>query len=281
MSCYRFENIQYNEGLFNIVDRTYVIHLEGNGRIDNIRNELDKYKPSNQCTIVFNKGFKKCNKPELPKQLPPYDLTHAYMTILEDAKKNNYKHILILEDDFFFDKSVKECSDDISKFLQQNTDKAMTYFLGCIPWIVYPSLTNHYKAIFRIGTHAVIYNETAINKLLNENTATIVDWDFLLNKLNASYMYYKPLCYQYITETENSKHWGESNIVSKAVCVIAVKIYFLLKLDTNITPGYPFFYLFSKIFFWLLLFVLVLLIFYVAKKAKLNQKQFSKLFNNK
>ena len=72
MSCYRFENIDYEEGLFEIVDKTYVIHLEGNGRIENVKKELDKYKPSTKCTIVFNKRYKKCNKTDLPKQLPPW-----------------------------------------------------------------------------------------------------------------------------------------------------------------------------------------------------------------
>ena len=34
-SCYTFEQIEYSNGLLDL-DATYIIHLEGNGRIENI-----------------------------------------------------------------------------------------------------------------------------------------------------------------------------------------------------------------------------------------------------
>ena len=281
MSCYRFEDIQYENPLFEIVDKTYVIHLEGNGRLESVKSELYKYKPSRQCTIVFNKGYKKCHKPELHKQLPPYDLVHAYFTILKDAKKNNYKHILILEDDFFFDESVIECASEVETFLLQNKDTPISYFIGCIPFLVYPSLTNHYKTIQRGAAHSVIYNDLFIEKVLKENIQH-VDWDLYMNKLNCGYMYYKPLCYQYIPETDNSKSWGDNSYLDKFISKIVFKTYQLLGMDRSVTPGYPLIYIFSKLLFWIIAIIVAVSIFYVTKQIKqIKQIKLGKLFNLK
>jgi len=271
MNCYHFENFYYKKGLFEIVEKTYVIHLEGNGRIDFVKKELDNFKPSKKCTIVRNKGYKKCDKPELPKQLPTYDLVHAYMTIFKDAKKKKYKHILILEDDFFFDENVKANAHHVSEFLKNNTDKPINYFLGCIPFLVFPSLTKHYKSIYRIASHSVIYNEMAIDNISNVDKTDVTDWDFLLQFTNLSYMYHKPLCYQYLSNTENSKYWGEFNVVARILCIIAKNMFDILGMDKSVTPGYPFFYLFSKIIFWIILFLILFLIFILQNKYKENR----------
>ena len=44
-SCYNFEKLNYKAGLFDeTVDATYIIHLEGNGRYENILKQLEEYK---------------------------------------------------------------------------------------------------------------------------------------------------------------------------------------------------------------------------------------------
>ena len=56
--CYSFKKIKYNKGLLDeAVDATYIIHLEGNGRYDDIMNQLKIYHPTKEVYIVFNKGF--------------------------------------------------------------------------------------------------------------------------------------------------------------------------------------------------------------------------------
>ena len=40
MNCYRIEEIQGSEPLFQHIDATYVLHLENNGRIDRIKKEV-------------------------------------------------------------------------------------------------------------------------------------------------------------------------------------------------------------------------------------------------
>ena len=59
--CYHFEKHSYNDGcLSESVDATYIIHLEGNGRLLKIKQQLEKYHPSYTTYILFNKGYKKC-----------------------------------------------------------------------------------------------------------------------------------------------------------------------------------------------------------------------------
>jgi hypothetical protein len=61
--CYTFKSIKFNDGIFNkTVDATYVIHLKGNGRYENIINQLNEYRPTNEVYILLNDGYKKCDK---------------------------------------------------------------------------------------------------------------------------------------------------------------------------------------------------------------------------
>ena len=54
-NCYHFEKIIFDKGLFdNCVDATYIIHLEGNGRYDDIMQQLTKYQPTKITYILFN-----------------------------------------------------------------------------------------------------------------------------------------------------------------------------------------------------------------------------------
>ena len=64
-SCYKFKKIIFNDSIFeNTIDATYIIHLENNKRLNHIINQLSIYQPTKIVYIVFNKGYKKCNKPK-------------------------------------------------------------------------------------------------------------------------------------------------------------------------------------------------------------------------
>lgn len=76
-SCYHFKKITYSQGLFETVDATYIIHLEGNGRYDDILNQLAQFQPTKVVYIVFNKGYKNCQKNKNIK-LPAHDLVDAF-----------------------------------------------------------------------------------------------------------------------------------------------------------------------------------------------------------
>lgn len=63
MECYKFEKLEYKSGfLDDCVDATYIIHLEGNGRLPHIHEQLRKFQPSRTVYISVNSGFKKCEK---------------------------------------------------------------------------------------------------------------------------------------------------------------------------------------------------------------------------
>ena len=46
-NCYNFKELNYNRGfLDSCVDATYIIHLENNGRLEHISNQLKEYHPT-------------------------------------------------------------------------------------------------------------------------------------------------------------------------------------------------------------------------------------------
>ena len=54
-NCYHLEEYTYNNAIFKNVDATYIIHLEGNGRLELILQQLQKYHTTRTVYILFNK----------------------------------------------------------------------------------------------------------------------------------------------------------------------------------------------------------------------------------
>ena len=102
--CYYIKTLYFNDPLFKETDATYILHLEGNGRYQNIEEQLKQYHPTKIVHILFNKGYKKCEKSGI--NTPPVDLVDAYKYAMNHASK--YNTILILEDDFIFNKDIKQ-----------------------------------------------------------------------------------------------------------------------------------------------------------------------------
>lgn len=264
--CYRYEKLVFNDGLLNkTVDATYIVHLEDNGRLDDIMNQLKEYHPTNIVYIAFNKGYKKCAKADFIVN-PPYDLVDANLNIVKHAKTNNYDNILILEDDFIFNPEIKDTFhiNNINNFLQNKKDESFQYLLGCLPGIMIPYDKYNY-IVKSCGMHAVIFSKKNCDDLLNIEQQNISDWDVYNNMVYINrYAYYKPLCYQLVEETENSKYWGANEFFSLPSVFMAniLKIIFkMLQLDKSPEPGFSFLYFLSKIVF-LILVVLLLLILY-------------------
>jgi hypothetical protein len=119
--CYHLNIINFNKGLLdNSVDATYVIHLKNNGRIDNIINQLNLFKPTKINYILFNDGYKNCKKEEYIKS-PPLDLVDAFINVFKHAEQQNYNNILVLEDDFFFSEEIRNTNvlNNINSFLNK------------------------------------------------------------------------------------------------------------------------------------------------------------------
>jgi len=268
LKCYHFQKIIYQNSLFNEICATYIIHLVGNNRYDDIMTQLEIYHPTKILYILHNKGFKKCEKTKNIK-LSGHDLVDAFLQIFIHAKKNNYNNILILEDDFIFNKYIdNKTTNNITNFLNNNKNKDFQYLLGCMPLIKMPySLDlNHFISIISLGTHACIYSKKNRERILNLDSYNIKDWD-IYNFLNSRrYVYYRPLCYQLFPITENSQNWGKDNYIIYLLSKVTRSIFNLYKLDKQIEPGYTFFYFFSKIFFFLILFLIFIIIYIILKK---------------
>ena len=227
---------------------SYVIHLEGNGRLKSVKNELNKFKVTKKCCIVHNKGFKTCDKTNLIKQTSTFDLSDAYLTILKNAKENNYNNILIFEDDFFFDKEIVNHANEIDNFIG-NYD-FNTYYLGALPFLMQPIdlKFKHYKSIISAGAHSIIYSKNAINNILENYecvSTCLYGWDTLLYKFlkKKQYIYHRPLCYQTFPITENQTNWLQGNKIKIKIAFTFMKLF---KLDTRI-DSYFLLYKFAKI----------------------------------
>lgn len=267
-NCYKFKKITYTNGLLDdAVDATYIIHLEGNGRYEDILKQLDLYQPTKIVYIVFNKGYKNCSKGE-HIQLPAHDLVDAFLQIFKDAKQENYENILILEDDFIFSEKIKDHSTrmNVCTFLNSHKNENFQYLLGCMPFIKMPCTLDckHFISIVSLGTHACVYSKTNRTQLLKKEQQNVSDWDIYNCFHSRRYTYNEPLCYQLFPDTESSDNWGKSNYLYYLSGLTIKKLFKFFKLDTQIEPGYSFFYLFSKIIFFILLFTVILIIFLIT-----------------
>lgn len=258
--CYRLEQQDFSDGLLDL-DATYIIHLEGNGREEQINKQLEEYHPTNLVYILYNKGYKKCNK-SLHLNEPQIDLIDAFLYIFKDAKHKNYKNILILEDDFMFDDKIKnkQTQTNVMNFIKKKENEPTMYMLGCLPFLQrpYDKCTNVLTS--GIGTHACIYSRPLIEEVLQENKTEFTDWDYYTHSKVIRYMYHEPLCYQLFPETENQNNWKAFS----GLTYVLIKIIKILKLDKQTDPGYTFFYNLSKALYAMIVIFAVLFILFIA-----------------
>jgi hypothetical protein len=224
MENYDFQLLEReNDGFFeSSISATYIIHLVGNGRYENILTNIAEYNTSKLTYIVHNKGYKNSNKPKCVFN-PPTDIIDCYFNIFKHAKLNGYINILVLEDDFLFDiKILSEINyNSINNFIISKESESFCYLLGCVPLITL-NISNHHKRVLSsIGMHACIYSSKFIDSMLQINQEDIIDWDY--NKFDAgiNYMYYIPLCYQPFPKTDNQNYWGYDDFLKKIAGVIS------------------------------------------------------------
>jgi hypothetical protein len=285
--CYSIKEYRFNDPIFNNVNATYIIHLEGNGRLNNIIEQLKYYHPSKIVYIIFNKGFKKCNKDKYIN-IPPLDLIDAFFQCFKHANNNNYENILILEDDFIFDKKIldKNNSNKIDNFLYKmsKTKQIYIYHIGAITLLQSAFKQYHNRLYLSAGAHSCIYPKKFINHLLNNvRKDRIKDWDFYLNFNYIRYKYYKSLCYQTFPETDNSKYWDQGNIFLKYIFKFFKYVKIVIKLDSKPQPGFDIMEISSKIIFWFIIITIIInilfvYIYFIKYKKKNNKKYLLYLF---
>ena len=253
--CIIFDKLIFNSGLLDkSVDATYVINLIGNGRLESCIDQLNEFKPTSIAYIVLNKGYKNCKK-DSHVITPPIDIIDVNIKIFKHANENNFKNILILEDDFIFSEKIKKSKvlQSVNNFVSKKTDTSFIYSLGNIPSIIIPVTLNfeHYYGLF-CGNHACIYSRKYRDNVLSRKDLTkLKDWDMEVNAF--AYMYYEPLCYQIFPETENKQHWGKN--IGRDISEFFIKS---TGIDKKTEPGYSIMYALSKI----LIFIIIPLIFF-------------------
>lgn len=276
--CYQFEKIVFNEGIYDdFVDCTYIIHLEGNGRSERIRDEINKIPTTKNVIIVKNKGYKKCEK-QLIDQAPYQDLTDAFLQCFKHAYENNYGNILIFEDDFILSPKIKEPEHihRIQRFVKSQKDTEFLYFIGAIPIVMVPTNDLYtYIALKTVCMHSVIYSAKLIKQLNNLPTYH-KHWDVIMEKyVTNRYIYCEPLCYQTFPETENKKTWGEKD----NQFIVGLKNWFIKSfgMDTDPVYGFAFFYFIAKL--WIILLCLFIIYIFCIFTPILLRIKYSKRKN--
>ena len=283
--CYDIKKYTYNSGILEkSVDATYIIHLKDNGRFEHIQEQLKEYQPTKIVYIVFNAGFKKCEK-KLIEQISYQDLTDAFLQCFKHANEHNYGNILILEDDFIFSPNIKkpENVQSINDFLNKKQNEAFIYYLGCNPILVFPCTTNlkHYKSYKSCSMHSIVYSKKARTKELNLH---LKHWDVIMEDgIQNRYLYYMPVCYQTYPDTENKKTWSEKD--NAVIGYAKNKIITILNLDKTPEPGFSILYFIAKFIIPLLfllsciiiVFVLYYIIYFNKYYKNIKSKRFHKI----
>jgi predicted nucleic acid-binding protein len=263
--CYRFELLEYSHGLFDSlwddsIQATYIIHLEGNGRLEKVKEQLNSFQPTQKIYILHNKGYKKCDKtPEIDK--PPLDLVDAFLEVFRHAQERGYGNILVLEDDFRFDTKIliPEHRDEVASFLTEHKNEDFLYKIGCLPIFMAPMDIHlkHYVLELGVGMHAVVYSQKLRERILKIEPNNLKDWDIYHNFHSREYTYYTSLCYQIFPQTDNQNKWATDYWYLKPLVPLGIELIKGLNLDSQVEPGYSFFYGLSKILFGFLILLVI------------------------
>jgi hypothetical protein len=279
LDCYEYKYLTYPRGVYDsFVDITYIITMSGSERSKQITKKLERFHPTSKICIVYNKGYKKCNK-FLMKQNSGFDLSHAYFNIFYQSLKKKEENIMILEDDFEFElKTNKDPKviQDIQYFFQSHKNESFIYNLGAFSQLSFPFATpdlNHYRAIYSTNTQAVIYTRkvryNAIHYFFTLSNPELISFDGFISKYFTIYFYKYPITYQLFPETENSKLWG--NLLLRSLFKIT-------NLEKEAKPGFPFLFyllvLISYLFFIAFFILIVSLIILTLYTLIYNKKPF-------
>lgn len=263
IECYNFQKNIFNKGIYdNSIDATYIITMEDNKlRHKNIEQQLKKCKLTKITYIVFNKGFRKCNK-NLIKNKSTYDLIHCNLEIFKHSLNEGYNNILVLEDDFILEDRIlyKENINNINYFCKKNKNNLYNLSLGSIPLVIIPSINKYFlKNLISYGTQAMIYSKKYRLHILTKTDEIYKteDWDDYITCKLYNNLYYKSLITQTFPETENQKNWSSKYGMTKIGIYINKKI----GLDKKTQPMYDYIYnivfIVNILFFMLIICILI------------------------
>jgi hypothetical protein len=254
--CYVFKHYAYPTGIFDAsIDATYILYMYGSNRIANILEQLETYHPTKKVYLLMNKGYKQCKK-ELTANSSKYDLIDATIHVLNHAQTNGYGNVLVLEDDFIFSPDITTPMhvQNVNHFLLEHKNRDFIYQLGGMPFLSIPRGNSTYLSI-GAATHANVYSRSAAATLIkdyNENKITTqIDMHIILQSLYKfnTYSYYKPLCYQVFTNTDNKNEWVSPGPFKTIQMWFINFFLWLFGIDTRPEPGTSIIYALSKLAF--------------------------------
>lgn len=208
-SCYRMELLTFESGLFDsCTDMTYVLTMENSTRHDDFMKQLNEHKPASKVIIQYNKGYDRCTKNSKVTDAA-YDLTDAYRNVFQHARENNFKNVLVFEDDFFMGKYVQSDIDEICDFISSKPfsvyNLGTRLCMGKLLDVFGDRGKKHYKCTNSVMSHAVIYNQTYMNDFIEKaKEGKIHEADQFWNKSKYTvYTYHKPIAFQLCILTQN------------------------------------------------------------------------------
>lgn len=257
-----YEYINFDNGILdNIIDAVYVITLEKSDRFTNIYTQLNDLKLCKTNIIQINKRYNEHYNPSLYAQNSMSHLLYNNIQIFKHSNKYNYNNILILEDDFIFDASIKNQSviNHFEDFINKNKNFNLIY-LGNTPIIINPFSNSYFINAYLNGqAHSIIYSKKARNIVYNNYKNKNYTWihlhdiwyNFILNK---RYYYYKNICYQVLTNTENKSLWTNTFLD------LLIKT---LKFDEYNVDNYNYYYKYILILHYIFIITIIITIIYI------------------
>lgn len=251
--CYTIKTIYNDTGLFDdAIDCAYVILCCGNRpkREDHVMRQLNVFKPCKTIKLIYNNGYR-CKFKNLVKKQSDHDLLDALLYTFKDAIQ--YEKILVLEDDFQIDGRILDPVHytEVSEFLKNNDVHVYGIGnMGC-PYIC-DMFSTHQRMNMMTWAHAIFYSRYYRSNVISytnskQNQSNLgPNWatDRIWNEFQhiTLYRYYKPLCYQLFTRTENSRNWGQSPILKEFMYSITMLKYKILGMDKSPQPGFDIIY---------------------------------------
>jgi hypothetical protein len=255
MECYSYKLLsETSDPVFKNVDITIILVMENSKRF---KKDPFMLKLSKKTVIQYNKGFKKCIKPQSIKKSNE-DINHAYYTAFMYTK--SYKNVLILEEDAEVLYYSRHHYDTIDNYIKNNSFETFSFATNGIFTKINE---NFYKVDVAHGTHAQIISlpcrSYIMSKILSNNFRGEIDTSYFRNNV---IVYKYPLIVQTFPETENFKNWGGSCFLNKSGIIIT-------GVDKN-KSGWETIYIINKMRGKLTFKVFVILLFIIALFAKFN-----------
>lgn len=172
----------------------------------NLDKRMDRLSDSLKQLDEYNIPFKRISAIE-DKENGARGLRDTMLLVFEDAIKNSYESILVLEDDFEFVENPETVESTMSGAIKQLPESWHILFCGCQPTNGFQyrhsaNLLNLQKAY---ATHSVLYSKQGIKEIMAREMGYPID-NWLVDEIQVighTYCTYPFLC----TQRE-----GESNI---------------------------------------------------------------------